>query len=117
MNNKKHNIGMLFAGLVLVGGASLFVKTNLVPILTGLSVAEIIALPMSDLLKIFEVAAVIIVTAGLILQELVTITISLSQIRENSDNPDKRWKNLGYVAVVIFGSAALYEGTSHILGW
>ena len=115
MDRQKHNITMLVVGFALVGLTYFVVKKYL--ILPDLSLGRILALPMSELVKVFETVAVIIFLAEFVLQELIDALKNILQKHEHSVTIGTRLKNLAYIFVVIFGSACLYIGVSYIAGW
>jgi hypothetical protein len=114
---QKDHIIKLFIGLLLAVLTFIVVKKYIIPILPELSLSNVLALPMSNLLKIFETAAVIILLAGFVVQELFDFFATVLQKHKHSVDNSTRWNNLAYLFALVFGSASLYAAVVNIAGW
>lgn len=96
--------------LFLVVGVKMFA----LPFLPQLSVEEIRNLSITDLIKLFEAAILILILAGFVLQEF------LRALHELLRHPTRhaegaRWTDLLYVLVAALGSVTLFAATSYII--
>lgn len=119
MAKQKDKIIKLLVVFVLVVLTFFVVKEYMIPILPEFSLVNILALPMFDLVKVFETVVVIIFLTGFVLQELfeALANILFCEYGHLVTNNSIRWSNLVYIFVLIFGSASLYVGVSNIAGW
>lgn len=105
----------LIVGFALIMLTLVAVETFALPLIHELSISAILALPMLDLLKIFEFILFLILLAGFVLQEVVHAVVSrILKEKDHSENNSSRWEDLLYVIVGAFGSGGLYIGVQKI---